>query len=224
MGLQVGETHSPAVLQKIVQAAVRNRSYREADQELSESAELRIGAKAVERVVRRIGGERVAEREAATEAFEGLPLGEQVEGCPQPKAPGVAVVQFDCGRLLVRERARRSTSSDVARGRGGEEPARAMEDQVHQEERVREAAMAAAARCSARYRRLGLPIMSSYAESTVKQINHRVKGTEKFWSEAGAEAILQLRADYLSETQPLTRFWQQRQQTATGQRPYRCAA
>jgi hypothetical protein len=76
----------------------------------------------------------------------------------------------------------------------------------------------------ARYRRLGLPIMSCYAESTVKQINHRVKGTEKFWSEAGAEAILQLRADYLSETQPLARFWQRRQQTATGQRRYRCAA
>lgn len=472
MGLQVGEAHSPAVLRKIIQAAVRNRSYREAEQELSESAELTIGAKAVERVVRRIGGERVAQRDAATEAFEALPLPEQLEGCPQPKAPGLAVVQFDCGRMLVRERERTSTSSPLAVGACGEEPPRPMEEDAHQEERVTEAAIAAAAQCSmeveadagpveeatvapepssvdacrsrywrdskvgcllsmdseestedpcpeipasfvnisrvtqlmremgshgsgvasaaaedqgesrqeqtsdpqrpaapvplvrtvlasracsvafgamlvaaawargfaaaarkafvadgaamnwtmwasyfshyvpildfihalqyvfaaamagrsfavgwavysrwiqlvwegrvaevigelrqrqeelglppkeasasdprkivavtlgylethqsrmdyGRYRRLGLPIMSSYAESTVKQINHRVKGTEKFWSEAGAEAILQLRADHLSETQPLARFWQQRQQTATGQRRYRCAA
>ena len=43
------------------------------------------------------------------------------------------------------------------------------------------------------YRRLGLPITSSHVESTVKQFNRRVKGTEKFWSEEGAEALLQLR-------------------------------
>ncbi|MGH3579878.1 MAG: hypothetical protein ACRDU0_20275, partial [Mycobacterium sp.] len=41
----------------------------------------------------------------------------------------------------------------------------------------------------AKYRREGLPLTSSYVESAVKQFNQRVKGTEKFWSEAGAEAI-----------------------------------
>jgi hypothetical protein len=51
-----------------------------------------------------------------------------------------------------------------------------------------------------RYRREGLPITSSHIESTIKQINRRVKGTEKFWSEGGAEALLQLAADDLSET------------------------
>lgn len=50
-----------------------------------------------------------------------------------------------------------------------------------------------------RYRRLGLPISSAAVESTIKQINRRVKGSEKFWLEDGAEAILQLRAAYLSE-------------------------
>ena len=44
------------------------------------------------------------------------------------------------------------------------------------------------------YRRQGLPIMSSYVESAVKQFNFRVKGTEKFWSEDGSEGVLQLRA------------------------------
>ena len=73
------------------------------------------------------------------------------------------------------------------------------------------------------YRRLGLPITSSHVESTVKQFNRRVKGTEKFWSEEGAEALLQLRADYLSETETMEKFWQEREAAATGRRCYRRA-
>jgi hypothetical protein len=76
----------------------------------------------------------------------------------------------------------------------------------------------------AEYRQQGLPITSSYVESAVKQFNERVKGTEKFWSEEGAEAILQLRADHLSADEPLAEFWQTRQAQQTGQRPYRKAA
>lgn len=71
------------------------------------------------------------------------------------------------------------------------------------------------------YRRQGLPLTSSHVESMVKQINHRVKGTEKFWSEDGSEAVLQLRADYLSDGQSLEAFWRRRQAAATGQRRYR---
>jgi hypothetical protein len=73
------------------------------------------------------------------------------------------------------------------------------------------------------YRREGLPITSSHIESTIKQINRRVKGTEKFWSEGGAEDLLQLAADYLSETNPLTTFWRERPARATGQRHYQSA-
>jgi len=73
------------------------------------------------------------------------------------------------------------------------------------------------------YRREGLPITSSHIESTIKQINRRVKGTEKFWSSEGADALLQLAADYLSDTQPLTAFWQERPSQATGQRHYQTA-
>jgi hypothetical protein len=71
------------------------------------------------------------------------------------------------------------------------------------------------------YRQQGLPLMSSHVESTVKQINYRVKGTEKFWTQEGAEAILQLRADYLSDDEPMEDFWRRRQEAATGQRRYR---
>ncbi len=75
-----------------------------------------------------------------------------------------------------------------------------------------------------RYRRQGLPLTSSHIESTIKQINRRVKGTEKFWSGRGAEALLQLAADYLSETKPMTTFWKERPSRATGQRCYQTAS
>jgi hypothetical protein len=74
------------------------------------------------------------------------------------------------------------------------------------------------------YRREGLPITSSLMESLMKQINQRVKGSEKFWIEEGAEAVLQLRADVLSDDQPLESFWQRRQDRQTGQRRYQRAA
>ncbi len=73
----------------------------------------------------------------------------------------------------------------------------------------------------AKYRQEGLPIMSSIIESTVKQIGRRVKGSEKFWKEDGLEAVLQLRADYLSDDQPLEHFWEERSRRMTGQRSYR---
>jgi len=60
------------------------------------------------------------------------------------------------------------------------------------------------------YRRLGLPISSAPVESTIKQINRRVKGSEKFWLESGAEAILQLRAAQLSQDDRWTRYWSRR--------------
>ena len=74
------------------------------------------------------------------------------------------------------------------------------------------------------YRRQGLPITSSYVESAVKQINYRVKGTEKFWNEAGAEQLLQLRADYLSDGNIMEAYWKRREANETGQNRYRSAS
>ena len=74
----------------------------------------------------------------------------------------------------------------------------------------------------AAYRRLGLPITSSHIESTIKQINRRVKGTEKFW-DRGAESMLQLAADHLSETPTLPRFWRQRRRQLPTTRCYQTA-
>lgn len=56
-----------------------------------------------------------------------------------------------------------------------------------------------------RYRREGLPCTSSLIESQVKEFNARVKGTEKFWNEKNAEAMLQLVAWTLRDDGPTLR-------------------
>jgi hypothetical protein len=57
------------------------------------------------------------------------------------------------------------------------------------------------------YRCLGLPVSSAPVESTIKQINRRMKGSEKFWLEGGAETMLQLRAAQLSQDDRWKRYW-----------------
>jgi hypothetical protein len=49
------------------------------------------------------------------------------------------------------------------------------------------------------YRRQGLPTTSSLIESQIKEFNYRVKGTEKFWNENNAEAMLQVIAQCLRD-------------------------
>jgi len=61
------------------------------------------------------------------------------------------------------------------------------------------------------YRQQGLPVTSSLVESLIKEVNYRVKGTEKFWDRPeGAEAILQVRAALLSGDERLARHIENR--------------
>ena len=61
------------------------------------------------------------------------------------------------------------------------------------------------------YRRKGLPMTSAHMESFVKEMNYRVKGTEKFWNDgASAEAILQIRAAKLSDDDRLKKHMRSR--------------
>jgi hypothetical protein len=55
------------------------------------------------------------------------------------------------------------------------------------------------------YRKAGLPVTSSWVESLIKEINYRVKGTEKFWNEAGAESVLAVRAAVLCDDDRLAK-------------------
>jgi len=58
-----------------------------------------------------------------------------------------------------------------------------------------------------KYRKEGLPVSSSAVESLIKEVNYRVKGTEKFWDNPeGAEAILQVRAAVLSDDDRLSSY------------------
>jgi hypothetical protein len=57
------------------------------------------------------------------------------------------------------------------------------------------------------YRRLGLPVSSCMVESYIKEMNFRVKGTEKFWNRPeGAEHILQIRAATLCDDDRLSQW------------------
>ena len=73
------------------------------------------------------------------------------------------------------------------------------------------------------YRMQGLPITSSHIESTVKLINRRIKGSEKFWLQPESECVLQLRADHLSDSNPLKPFWLRWQADQTGSNQYQTA-
>ena len=62
-----------------------------------------------------------------------------------------------------------------------------------------------------RYRRLCLPVSSSWVESLVGGFNARVKGWDKWWNRGqGAEAILQVRAAVWSEDDRWTRYFTER--------------
>jgi hypothetical protein len=74
------------------------------------------------------------------------------------------------------------------------------------------------------YRQKGYPLTSSIMESTVKQVSRRVKGTEKFWSSDGGEAALQLRGDYLSDSDPMDAHWRLAIASANGFRTYGVSA
>jgi hypothetical protein len=57
------------------------------------------------------------------------------------------------------------------------------------------------------YRKRGWLIGSGNTEAGVKQVNKRVKGTEQFWLDSGAEPILELRALWSSQDQRWDHYW-----------------
>jgi len=57
------------------------------------------------------------------------------------------------------------------------------------------------------YRARGWPIGSGVVEAGVKLFGKRVKGSDQFWNESGVEAILALRALWLSEDARWDNYW-----------------
>jgi hypothetical protein len=60
------------------------------------------------------------------------------------------------------------------------------------------------------FRAKGWPIGSGGTEAAVKQFNKRVKGTEQFWDRQRLEPILALRAEWISQDDRWSRYWENR--------------
>lgn len=87
----------------MVYAGSHASSFRQASQDLEEVAELDISEQRTMRATKRIGQERVQQRDAHTGVWTELPLPEQ-QGSPREQTPQVACVEMDGGRLQIRNR------------------------------------------------------------------------------------------------------------------------
>src|SRR5215218_8925890 len=68
---------SPRVQQKLVHAGVNSPSFQQASRDLAALGDLTVAPKPIERLVHRIGRERIDRRDAAVAAHAGLPLMER---------------------------------------------------------------------------------------------------------------------------------------------------
>jgi hypothetical protein len=94
---------SPRVQQKIVHAGVNSPSYQQASRDPAELSDLKVGPKPVERLVRKIGRERIDRRDAAVAAHQRLPLmAKDVVADPKRSTPSVAMASVDGGRMQIR--------------------------------------------------------------------------------------------------------------------------
>ena len=121
MGIDRGE-YSIAVLDKIVYSGTAYGSFQQGSEHLRKLAEIEVSAKQVERVVQRIGQERVAERDRDVSAYQALPLVKRKAAPTGVIAPDLAVVGCDGGRLQIFDRrgqAVETEKADADEGRSG---------------------------------------------------------------------------------------------------------
>ena len=98
-----GTGFSPRVQQQVVHAGVNSPSYPQASCDLAALSDLTVGPKPVERLVKRIGRERIDGRDAAVAAHARLPRREKdAVADPSRPCPAVAMVSVDGGRLQIR--------------------------------------------------------------------------------------------------------------------------
>src|SRR5216684_5083090 len=103
--------YSNAVLAKITYAGSNNTSYQQAQADLDHLAELDVSDKQVRRLCKRVGDERVDERDAAVATYQALPLVERKSAPAGVAPPAVAAVSVDGGRLQIFERPRGAEAS-----------------------------------------------------------------------------------------------------------------
>ena len=94
---------TPGALKKVVHAGTSAHSFREAQDNPRELAELSVSSQRVRRFTERIGDEGVDQRNEETERFCELTLPEQ-QGSPSDQVPSLACVEMDGGRIQIRNR------------------------------------------------------------------------------------------------------------------------
>lgn len=104
------ETLSPDLQEKLTYLGTVLSSFPEAHRATEAVLEEVFGIKRIERLTERIGGERVAERAAAVEAWQRSTLVEKETAPPGVKPPAVAVVLPDGGRLQLCEKNEESST------------------------------------------------------------------------------------------------------------------
>jgi hypothetical protein len=87
----------------MVYAGSHASSFEQAGKDLKEEAELEISSQRIMRATKRIGQERVAEREAEVATWERLSLIEQ-QGSPREQVPQVACVEPGRGVFGARQK------------------------------------------------------------------------------------------------------------------------
>jgi hypothetical protein len=106
LGIDLGQ-YSTSLLDLITYAGATKHSFREASVDLHKLAGVRVPEKQVERLTKRIGSDRLAERDQQVERFLALNLVDRLDTAPKGvKAPDheqVAVVLADAGRLHLRD-------------------------------------------------------------------------------------------------------------------------
>lgn len=98
---------------KIVYAGSNNTSYEQAEADLINLAELKVGDKQIRRVCKEIGDERRAERDAEVAAYQAMPLAERKAVPAGVTAPKLAVVGVDGGRLQIIDRSAKTSDAVI---------------------------------------------------------------------------------------------------------------
>src|SRR5690606_20491390 len=99
LGMGIGEDLSPKVMRKAVHLATKLGSCDSARDGLAETLEIELVTKRIERLARRIGGERVDEREREVREWKALPLVAKLAAPEGVKVPAVVCATFDGGRM-----------------------------------------------------------------------------------------------------------------------------
>ena len=223
---------SPLVIDKIVSANGEHKSLGKAQKMLRKLAEISVSIPLIEDYTGEIGGELSAHLKPQAEAHAAGTLPSE-----RAEPPRVVTVSVDGGRIMTRAEGTRGVHEPAWKETKNaclltmssetfvEDPhpqlPTCFQQQAYVEKLVREihAARAVVARTVTyltnnesrmnypEYRKAGLPVSSAMIESLIKEINYRVKGTEKFWNRPdGAEAILQVRAAVLDDNDRLTHW------------------